>query len=231
MRVMFRVNTLSEFIEAGQTVQERREAAGEIRYGPLLADQLSFRCEETWASHEDEPELRRVWGQRPGLHWLVEAQGDNRISEAIQFTPDPNLWEGPTALTDERIDGSPVDVRTRRAVEGLAHLVRSFTKDGFRKWMACDWSLLDGTGSADDPWLYRTFPFGEPRQPEKAKSSGSFVEWVMRLSIDDRGVINAVDLREVVVDANSGEQRSLFRTSYTLELLDRAWPSGAFDER
>lgn len=227
MLVRFEVATLSSLLEGGRSKWERREATGEIRYGPLIGHDLTFRCEETWASTDDEPELKRVWGQSPGHHWLIEEQDGSFNSQAIDYTPDPEAWDGMAPLSDERTDGSPVDVRTRRAVEGLAHLVRSFDKDSFGKWMACKWEFVGGIGRADDPWQYRTFPFGKPSKRPRTRTSPDPIEWTMRLSVNGDGVIDRVTLQETVIDAGTGERRSLFRTTYRLELRNRAWSAEA----
>jgi len=211
--------------------EEKRTATGEIRFGPLWNQPLLFRCRETWAATDDEPELVRSWGQtvihgaeeQRTSQWLKEKQGRNVIFREITQSFDPNVPPPDGPLGDDRLDGSPVDLRTRQAVEGLAALVRSFRSDPFLKWMGYAWRQEGGKGTAQEPWRYR-MELGP--SPEARK--GVRTTWVLRLSSKE-GVIDRIELEETVVDGQTATLLSSFRTSYKLELRTENWPAGTFD--
>ncbi len=212
--------------------EERRTATGEIRFGPLSAAPLWFRCRETWAATDEEPELVRTWGQTVGFEdgqdvqrqWLREKQGRSVITRQMTMTFDPNVPAPGGPLAAGRDDGSPVDVRTRQAVEGLATLVRGFKKDAFQQWMGYDWQALGGQGTTRDPWIYRV-ELGAPAGVQK----GVRTTWTLRLVSAAAGIIDHVELEETVRDLRTRTLLSSFQTVYTLQLRTEPWPATAFD--
>jgi hypothetical protein len=212
--------------------EDKRTAKGEIRFSHLWSRPLLFRSQETWAAVDDEPELVRSWGQAviPGddrllvSQWLTERQGRSFIAREITRGFDANLPPPGGPLSDDRADGSPVDLRTRQAVEGLASLIRSFHSDPFLKWMGYSWRQDGGKGTRAEPWRYR-MQLGPPTTEKK----GIHTAWTLRLSAPEKnGIIDRIDLEERVIDGQTGAQLSSFQTEYKIELRTEAWPAETF---
>lgn len=207
----------------GNTRAEERTARGEIRYGPLWAERLEFRCQETWLA-ADEPELQRSWGQTATGQWLVEKQGGSVTSELIAGAFNPavprNGW------VDLQRGASPVDPRTRQAVEGLALLVRSFRRDPYLHWLGDTWQLTGGQGTKALPWSYRL-------EPDAGTSKRWQTVWTLQLSARAEAtlpapVLDAVEVCETITDSRTGAVQSAFHTVYQLELRDTPWPEPTF---
>ncbi|MFH0939414.1 MAG: hypothetical protein V1899_09060 [Planctomycetota bacterium] len=208
--------------------EETRTAAGEIRFGRLIAKRLLFRCAEVWAATGDESELCRDWGQTINGQWSREKQEGSETSQETMSTFDPDAnW-----FAEDRASGSPTDVRTRRAVEGLAALVRSFSSDLFLRWMGCRWKLEGGSGKAGDPWVYKTEPFAEEKNAEGVKKAEETIReriiWTMHVAASKDGVIDDIELEESIFEGKTGALVSLFRTAYRLKLCSEQWPLETF---
>ena len=203
--------------------EEKHTATGEIRFGRLSASRLLFDCQMRWAATADEPELLRRWGQSSTGQWLYEKQGRSVITQSVTHAFNPDDLAGNAAFSQDRADGSPVDIRTRQAVEGLAVLLRSFHRDRFRKWMGCEWTSQGGKGSQVEPWAFSTEPFGAS-QGQHPK-----LVWSLRLWAGKDGVLEGLALEETITEAKSGEQLSLLRTTYALKPRSEPWPIGTFE--
>ena len=200
---------------------ETRTATGEIKYGPLFDPRLNFRCTEKWAAMADEPELTRDWAQTPEEQWFTEKQGNSVISNSLTLAFDPASGaNAAAALNTYRADGSPVDVRTRQAVEGLAVLVRSFSRDTFLKWMGLTWQFKGGLGTAASPWVYTT-------QPHAA--TDATLVWTLSVYTGSNHLIEGLDLDEAVSDAASGAPQSSIHIAYILSLRDEPWADDEFE--
>lgn len=186
-----------------------RKFSGEIRYGALAESPLPFVCKARWAATADEPELLRDWGQAGGLEWTRERQGGSSVSNSVSRGFDPKDLE--SYYRDLR-EGSPVDVRTRQAVEGLAVLAARFGQDSFKHWMGCDWAFAGGNGSVEDPWVYRSSPT-------------TALTWNLAFSVGADGTVNQIRMEEVE------RGHSTFRVSYTLTPRVEAWPEGTFESK
>ncbi len=200
--------------ENGNT-EEKRTASGRITFANIAAPRLKFISTEHWDAVGKEMPLTREWGQSDDEQWLSESQGGSTNAFSLQQTFATDDQTPLVTFSGDRDDGSPVDVRTRQAVEGLATLVRSFSRDRFLSWMGCQWTFAGGTGVKGDAWLYTVQPFA------KNGATASPTVWTLRLwSGRADGVIDGVDLEESVSNAATGALEQSFRTTYSLKLSD-----------
>lgn len=226
MRVTFTAVSVQRWprLDGTGVREEERTARCEIRFGNMDAGRLLFACRETWDATADEPVLIRHWGQTAEGQWLWEKQGKSVTMQAItgMFDPAGPVRVGP--LAGGAGGASPVDPRTRQAVEGLAVLARSFNKDPFLKWLGGDWKLLGGRGTRQEPWAYRLEPNG-------AGAGGpTRTVWTLQITAAggdatiDESLIDRIELRETITDTKTKELLSSLHTVYRLELRDTPWP-------